>query len=316
VTRCERRARAARCLACFIAALGLEVAFGDPPDRFHPTAWFGRVAAIFESVAARPGSSTRAFVLGLAGAVVLPSVWAAALRGAARRLPGPLRMPAAVLLLKSTFAVRGLVQAASRVRIALEAGDIDQARGALPALVSRDVGDLTTAGAASAAIESLAENVTDSFLAPWFYFALGGLPAALAYRAVNTLDSMWGYRDERYEWFGKAAARLDDVLNYPVATAAARLLAVAGGLAGGQATAGLSAARAYGAATASPTAGRTMAAMAGLLGVRLEKPGAYVLCEQARPPGPADVRAAERIVAVTAALGASACCLALVGRRW
>jgi adenosylcobinamide-phosphate synthase len=312
--RGERQGGRVRPLACFFAALVLDVVLGDPPDRLHPTAWFGSVAARFESLAARRGGRVRAFAAGLVGAVMLPMVWAAALSGLASRRPRPLRLPAAVLLLKSTFAVRGLVQEAGKVGAALEAGDLELARRALPALVSRDVAGLSPADAASAAIESLAENVTDSFLGPWLYFALGGLPAALAYRAVNTLDSMWGYRDERYEWFGKAAARLDDVLNYPVATVAARLLALAGGLSGRQAQAGLEAGSAYGRATASPNAGKTIATMAGLLGVRLEKPGAYVLCEQARPPGPADVRTAQHIVALTAALGAGACCLALAVR--
>ena len=117
------------------------------------------------------------------------------------------------MALKPVLSLRALAGAAAQVEQALEAGELDQARQALRSLVSRPTGGLTAPLVASAAIESLAENLPDSLLAPVLYYLIGGLPAAYAYRTANTLDAMIGYRDPRYEYLGKAAARLDDLLN-------------------------------------------------------------------------------------------------------
>jgi adenosylcobinamide-phosphate synthase len=167
--------------------------------------------------------------------------------------------------------------------------------------VSRPPTGLTPDEVASAAVESIAENLTDAFVAPLCFYLLFGLAGAAAYRAVNTADAMIGYRDGALEWFGKVAARLDDALNFVPARVAAL------GLVGGAAVAREDARGAWrtlrrdGARTASPNAGRTMAAMAGALGLTLTKRGAYRLGE-GRPPEASDVARAVRVFAWAAAL--------------
>jgi adenosylcobinamide-phosphate synthase len=235
--------------------------------------------------------------------VLLPAVYAAAASVALKRARGPLRFALEVWLLKSTFAVRGLVAAGRRVRLALEEGDPALARSELRALVSRPVDALDERLVISAAVESLTENTTDSYLAPWLAYAAGGVPAAMAYRAVNTLDAMWGYRTSDYEWFGKAAAYLDDALNFVPAWLASRLMLVAGGLQGLPAAEGRRLLAEQGGSTFSPNAGRTMATAAGLLAVRLEKPGAYRLGDPGGEPVLEHIRMAERLVEGVALAG-------------
>ena len=185
----------------------------------------------------------------------------------------------------------GLLQAAQQLGAALERG-LPEARAQLSWLCSRDARELDEPALINGAIESLAENLSDSVVAPLFYLCLGGLPAAVLYRAVNTLDAMIGYRG-RYEWLGKAAARLDDVLNYVPARLSAGLLYLAAisccrsqrlDLARG-----VSVWRADRARTPSPNGGHPMAMAAGLLGVQLDKPGSYVLGAQLALPARADL---------------------------
>ncbi len=285
-----------------VFAVALDALAGDPPDGLHPVAWFGRSALAYERAARRSSSPARLFVLGAAGALLLP---AASGRNAGRlvtRLPRQIGFAVEVALLKSCFAVRGLVGAGRAVRLAVEQGDLGAAHAALGSLVSRPAESLDRRLVLSAAIESLAENVTDSFIAPWLAYAIGGLPAAIAYRGANTLDAMWGYREGDYEWFGKPAARLDDALNYIPARVSAALILLAGALLGLPAANGAEALRAYGSTTASPNAGLTMSAMAGLLGVRLEKPGAYQLGDAHREITAADLATAERLTLIAALL--------------
>src|SRR5262249_11437966 len=158
--------------------------------------------------------------------------------------------------------------AAAVVGRALAAGDLAAARLGLRSLVSRDTSALDPPLLAAAAVESVAENASDSLVAPLFFFVLGGVPAALAYRACNTLDAPLGHRGEA-GWRGEAAARLDDAANLVPARLTAALLVVASALVGASASGALRAWWRDGARTESPNAGRPMAAMAGALGVRL-----------------------------------------------
>jgi adenosylcobinamide-phosphate synthase len=239
-------------------------------------------------------------------ALLLPAA-SAGLAAAVPRLPlpAPIRFAVEIWLLKSTFAVRGLLDAAELVRGPLQMGHLSEARAALHALVSRDTSRLTEGLVAAAAIESLAGNSTDSALAPWLAYAVLGLPGAAAYRALNTLDSMIGYRGW-YEYLGKAAARADDAANLLPARLAASLIAASAWFGAGSTAEALRKAFAYHSRTASPNAGWTMAAMAGALGVTLEKAGAYRLGD-GPPPLPADIRRAQRIVAAALAIGAALC---------
>ena len=283
------------------AALALDLLLGEPPAAVHPVVWTGTLIAALERRAPREGATAQL----LYGAALSGlTVGTAALAGLAVErapLPRPLRFIAQAWLLKTTFAVRALFEAAEAVRRPLAAGRVEEARAAVGALVSRETAGLTPGLIAAAAVESLAENSTDSALAPWLAYAGGGLPGAAAYRALNTLDSTIGYRG-RHEYLGKAAARADDLANLLPARLGAVLVSLAAPLGGGSATGAWRTARAQHGRTASPNAGWTMAAMAGALGVELEKAGAYRL-GGGRQPGPTDIRRAERVIAGALALG-------------
>jgi adenosylcobinamide-phosphate synthase len=178
--------------------------------------------------------------------------------------------------LKPFFALRMLAEAGGTVRQALEQGDLLAARYALRSLVSRDCSQLTAELVAAAAIESLAENLSDSVVAPLFYYVLLGVPGAAAYRLFNTFDSMLGYHG-RYEYLGKVAARLDDVLNFVPARLTALLIIALAPVFGGNRRAAWLIWRRDARKTESPNAGHPMAAAAGALEVQLEKVDHYIL---------------------------------------
>ena len=195
---------------------------------------------------------------------------------------------------------------AAKARWHLDRGDIQGARAQMPALVSRDPSGLTAQQATAATVESVSENISDSFLGPWLAFALFGLPGAFAYRAVNTLDSMIGYRGA-YEYLGKVPARLDDLLNLVPARFSGLLLVGASALLPGQQAraAWRIMWRDHG-RTQSPYAGWAMSGMAGALGVQLEKvssEGGYVLGESTRALESQDITRAVQSMYLVAAFG-------------
>jgi adenosylcobinamide-phosphate synthase len=208
-------------------------------------------------------------IAGLAG-------WLVTLAGSAL---GPAGLLLEAAALKSTLALRGLTAAGREVAVALERGDLAAARTSVGRhLVRRPTATLRAEPVAAGVVESLAENLTDAFVSPLMFYLVLGLPGALAYRALNTADSMLGYRQGALEYFGKLAARLDDVANLiPARLAALALVIVAGRRVRSAWSTMLSDHR----LTASPNAGWTMAAMAGALGVMLAKPGAYSLATAA-----------------------------------
>ena len=168
---------------------------------------------------------------------------------------------------------------------------------------SRNVDEITLEQATAATVESVSENLTDSIIGPWLAFALFGLPGAFAYRAVNTLDSMIGYHG-RYEFLGKASARLDDLVNLiPARLTALLLLLGSFCLPGQRATGAWRIMWRDHARTASPNAGWTMSCMAGALGVALEKPGHYRLGDATRALQPEDITRALQSMALVAAFG-------------
>jgi len=297
--------------AALALALFADLAFGDPPNAVHPVAWLGGLANALVRRAPRAGRLRQlAAGLVIAGFVVGISVAAAiALVGSARAVAPVLAFCLGAAVLKCTFAIRGLGGAGRAVAAALREGRLADARRGLASLCSRNASALDESQLAAAAIESLAENLSDSFVAPLCVYALFGLPGAVAYRAANTLDAMIGYRG-RYEYLGKAAARLDDLLNLIPARLTAGLLLVAGALTRADVAGGLRVLGRDRRATASPNAGWPMATMAGLLGVTLEKPGHYRLGDGSAAIAPADIDRAWRIVTVAAALAAI---LAIVG---
>lgn len=295
------------------AALLLDRLAGEYPRPLHPVVWMGGLISGLLRLAPAAGWWRQL----LFGALLTASVvafWAAAaflVMHLAASVPFLAVVPGAFLL-KASFALRELGAAAERVRRPVEAGDLAAARDALRSLCSRDPGQLDGEALLAAAIQSLAENASDSFVAPLFYYLLLGVPGAVAYRAINTLDAMIGYRG-KYEALGKAAARLDDLANLLPARLTAGLLLLAGWLTGKDVGAGWRVLRRDGAKTPSPNGGRPMAVMAGLLGVRLEKKGAYALGNATTPLTPAAVGDAWRLVVVAGWLMAGLCALGVVG---
>jgi adenosylcobinamide-phosphate synthase len=234
-------------------------------------------------------------------------------------LPSPLRWLATAGLLKTTIALRGLGQAAGEVQAALESGDLAEARRLLSwHLVSRDTSALTESQVAAATIESVAENTSDGIVGPLFYYALGGLPGALAYRWVNTCDSILGYHDVEREWLGKIPARFDDLLNLLPARLTAALLAVAAVLTGDDACNAWHVWRRDAGTTESPNAGHPMGAAAGALGVELEKVDHYRLGAGQPPPTITDIGRAVSLMRGAVALGAGLLlgCSLIRARRW
>lgn len=299
--------------AAVLLATGLDLAAGEPPARSHPVAWVGRALAWAERRA--PGRSVADG--GAAVAIVTIGAWMAArlVAAAARRLGWPGVLIEA-LALKPAFALRRLSEAAGAVEAALRDGHLATARVcAARDLVSRPTATLAADEVASAAIESAAENLVDSIAAPVLAYAAAGLPGAWAYRAINTADAMWGYRDARYERFGKAAARLDDLLNLVPARFGALALVAGAALTGEDGMGAARAAWAQHGRTKSPNAGWPMAAMAGALGVGLAKRGAYRLGSAPLPSSPDAIRRARRVLGAAAAVSILvAAGVALLGR--
>lgn len=256
-------------------ALALDAAAGEPPNAVHPVRWMGHLISVAELAAralARTPERRRK-----AGAIIafgLPlSVFVAA-QAALRTLPRRLRFASEISMLAASIAVQSLARAATKVDSALESG-IEEGRGAVAHMVGRDTAGLDEDGVVRATVESVAENCNDGVIAPLFYGLVGGGPMALSYRMINTLDSMVGYRDERYRDLGYAAARLDDAAGFVPARITALAAAAAAPLVGGS---GLSAIRTWrrdASGHASPNAGVCEAAFAGALGVRLGGTASY-----------------------------------------
>jgi adenosylcobinamide-phosphate synthase len=292
------------------AALAIDALFGELPARLHPVVWIGRAVRSMERRLPL-GGWRRELLGGAVLAVSIPAGAAALVLGVALLLR-PLPLVGwlwHVFVLTAMFAQRALGEAAHAVRLALEARDLDAGREALRSLCSRDPSALGAEDLIGASVESVAENASDSIVAPLLYYAAFGLIGAVVYRAINTLDAMVGYHG-RYEYLGKASARLDDVLNFIPARLTAALLLFAGGWLGHDVERGAATWRRDGATTESPNAGRPMAAMAGLLGVRLEKAGFYRLGDPHDPLEPGHIATAWRIVRLAggaaAALAAAA----------
>jgi len=252
------------------AALALDAWLGEP-RRFHPLVGFGRLAQALER-----RIYGDAIARGLA-AVLLLLVPFALLATVTRWLPWGAVLDA--LLLYLAIGWNSLGVHAGAVRDALVADDLPAARRRVGFLVSRDTAALDREGVAKAAVESVLENGNDAIFGAIFWFVAAGAPGVALYRLANTLDAMWGYRNERYLRFGRAAARLDDVLNF----VPARLTALSYALAGNFNRA-LRCWRVQGAAWKSPNAGPVMAAGAGSLGVLLGGPASYHGAMQERPP--------------------------------
>jgi len=259
----RRRQRRARATAIgLLAGVALDQLAGDP-RRGHPVALFGAAAGRLE---ARMWRDDRTAGTGYAALLIAAPLVIGLLP---RNLPAPWLAAVTAVGAWTVLGSRSLSAEADRVAAHLRRGDLPAAREQLTHLVGRRTGFLDEAEIARATIESVAENTSDAVVAPLLWGAAAGLPGLLAYRAVNTLDAMVGHHSPRYENFGWASARADDVANYLPARLTAVLTAMAAPAAGGDWRAALSVARADGRRHPSPNAGVPEAAFAGALGVRL-----------------------------------------------
>jgi adenosylcobinamide-phosphate synthase len=294
-----RRDRIAGVLVGYLADLAL----GDP-KRGHPVALFGRAAARLEGVTYRDTRAAGALHVGLLVAAVI-------LLGAAAARRGPLWATAAATWI--CLGGTSLARTGREMSRLLERGDIEAARRLLPALCGRDPARLDGAGLTRAALESVAENTSDAQVAPLLWAAAGGAPAALAYRGINTLDSMIGHRSPRYLRFGWAAARLDDLANYVAARVTAVLVVICAPVVFGSPAGAVEAWCRDAARHPSPNAGVVEAAFAGALGVRLGGPTHYHHEVQIRPTlgdgRPATVADLRRAVVLSEVVQAAAALL-------
>ena len=289
-------------MTILLAALAVDLVLGEPPARLHPVVWMGRLQSALRRRA--PERPLPALLWGAFMATVGPCLFGGLAWLALRHTHGVAHWLLAVFLLKSAFAIRALARAGWDVSRPLAAGNLDAARAALGGLVSRDTKSLAPPLVAAAAVESVAENASDSIVAPLFFYAIAGVPGALAYRAINTLDAMIGYRGP-LEWLGKVAARLDDLANLVPARVTALLLALAAPLGRGSFGRAVAIWARDRRTTESPNAGHPMATMAGALGVELEKTGHYRLGAGLRAPTAVDVDRAVRVMLGAAALAAA-----------
>jgi adenosylcobinamide-phosphate synthase len=271
--------------AMIIGAFLLDLATGDPRWLPHPVVLMGKLIAQGES-AVRTGTARRDFLAGMAlslSVIALSFLGAWSLVVLFRMLPFWFCFIFIAALASTTLATRGLLDAVKRIEAPLVAGNVAAARRKLSHIAGRETANLNQDRMMRATLESLAESTCDGIIAPLFYLFLGGVPLAMAYKAVSTLDSMIGYRTERYFYFGKFAARLDDAVNFVPARLTAFFMIVAAPAAHLNAVRALHAVWRDHANHLSPNAGYPEAALAGAFGIRLGGPSIYFGKEVHKP---------------------------------
>ena len=280
-------------------ALVLDALFGEPPEILHPTVWMGHVISALEKRALALQNPRARRLAGVVLAFSLPTLVFLSTRAVIGLAPQRLRWGFEVVLISTSLSMRGLAEAVGAVERELRVGDLRGGRARVGELVGRDTADLPASEVARAAVESVAENTSDGVVAPMLYGLLFGAPGALAYRAVNTLDSMVGYRSQPYEELGWASARLDDLANLAPSRATVLIAAAVSGRPGATWRTALR----YGPLTESPNAGWAEAAFAGALGLRLGGRNSYggviregPLLGDGRRPGPEDIRRSVRLM--------------------
>ena len=295
-----------------VAALVIDALLGEPPEALHPTVWMGRAISASEKEALRLENPHARRLAGIVLAFSLPALFYFSARRVLDAAPGLPRRVFGALLISTALSMRGLAEAAGAVERELLAGDLGLARTSASEMVGRDTADLPASEVARAAVESVAENASDGVVAPMLYGLLFGAPGALAYRAVNTLDSMVGYRVGPYAELGWASARLDDLVNL----APARITVLMTAMASGRPVRTLEIVRRYGPLTASPNAGLVEAAFAGALGLQLGGPNIYggvvregPILGDGRRPEAEDIRRSVRLMRRCCALLALAAIL-------
>lgn len=302
-----------------LAAFGLDAALGDPHYSWHPAVLIGKLIAALESPVRRrlpdtPRGQMEGGALLAASVVTVSTAVPVILLQAASRISKKLAWALEAFFCYQLLAARSLRDESMKVCNALEGGDTEGAREAVSMIVGRDTEALDEAGIARAAVETVAENTSDGVIAPMFYMAIGGAPLGFLYKAVNTMDSMIGYRNEKYQYFGRVAARLDDVMNFLPSRISGLLMALVSSPLGYD---GKNAFRVFlrdRKKHASPNSAQTEAACAGALHLRLAGDASYggklhhkpYIGDNDRPIEAADIRKANRLM-----YGASAAALAI-----
>ena len=261
-------------------AVVLDIALGEPPPPIHPTVWMGRLIEIGYRFgrSLRPSMQKAWGVVLVVGVVAVFALAAYVLLQVVYGLfTEPLQILITAVLLKCTFSIRRMREYALDLASAVRRNDYAEARSILRHIVRRDPATLTDTQVISAGVETVAEGMGDGIASPLFYYALFGVPGAFAYRAINTLDSMVGYKDPEFLNLGWFSAKLDSLANWLPARLASILMLLAGRLLEESASRGWRILLRDRNRTESWNAGWLMSAMAGLLGVRLEKPGFYTL---------------------------------------
>ena len=258
------------------AAFVLDIMLGDPRRLPHPVRWMGlaieRLEPLFRKIRIDLTSSGVLFA-----AVLIPGTWLLAFLGlaAARKVHPVFEILVETILIYYCISARSLDDAAMDVHQCLQHNGLQAAKDKVAMIVGRDITHYKKDGLARATVETVAENLVDGVTAPLFFAAIGGAPLALAYKMGNTLDSMVGYKNETYRQFGKASAKIDDVLNYLPARLTVPVIALAAQILSGRGKSSLKTAVCEGANHASPNAGYPEAAFAGALAVKLNGPNYY-----------------------------------------
>lgn len=309
-----------------VAAL-VDMLIGDPHWLPHPVRVMGYGIGWFDQgirrICRRPISLRLAGICLAIGLPIVVFTGTSVLIEEAERFTGWLGSTLSIVLASMTLAARDLWDHVRAVEGPLQAEDLPAARRAVAMIVGRDTAGLSESEVARATVETVAESSADGIIAPLLYLTIGGAPLALAYKAINTLDSMIGHRDERYIDLGWASARLDDVVNWIPARLAALLLIGGAGLMNKRLEPirrGWRVFRRDGGKHPSPNSGRPEAAMAGILGVRLGGTNFYdgvpqnrpLLGPEGREPESGDIPSAAMMMAIASVLGV---CLA-AGVRW
>ena len=287
----------------------LDALFGDPAWLPHPVVYMGKAISKLEKFL-RPrlpktpqgellGGAIVAFCLPV-GTFLLTGLvcWGAA------RLHPLLGLAVQMFWCGQALAARGLVQESTNVYKELKKPDLPGARKAVSRIVGRDTAELTAEGVTKAAVETVAENASDGVIAPLLYMRIGGAPLALTYKAINTMDSMLGYKNEKYLYFGRVPAKLDDVANYIPSRLAGLLWVAAAALTGNSARGAWKIWRRDRRRHASPNSAQTESACAGALGVQLAGPAYYfgqyypklTIGDALRPIEPEDILRANRMM--------------------
>ena len=271
-----------RILIAALCGFVLDLVLGDPVSAaaFHPVVWMGRAVTFLERWLRNrfPKSARGEYTAGLIMAVLLPAgtlMLSAGVLCLLRAFFPPLAFLLEAVWCWQALAVKDLRVEAMRVYEPLSRGDLFSAREAVSRIVGRDTDVLDEAGVARAAVETVAENFSDGIVAPLLYMLAGGAPLALCYKAVNTMDSMVGYKNERYLYFGRPAAKLDDAVNFLPSRLAALLLIAAACICGQNAGAAVKIWQRDRRKHASPNAAQCESVMAGALGLRLCGPASY-----------------------------------------